>query len=97
MGVRMNKTQLISRLSEETSFSKKDVTRILESFTKIIERNLKKGEKVSITGFGTFLTSRRSERLGINPTDKRKIKIPSMTVPKFKPGKKLRQLVRSSG
>ena len=35
MGVRMNKTQLISRLSEETSFSKKDVTRILESFTKI--------------------------------------------------------------
>ena len=57
-----NKTQLISRLSEETSFSKKDVTRILESFTKIVERHLKQGEKVSITGFATFLTSRRSER-----------------------------------
>ena len=96
MGVRMNKTQLISRLSEETSFSKKDVTRILESFTRTIERNLRAGIKVSITGFGTFLVARRSERLGINPTDKCKIKIPAMTVPKFKAGKKLRELVRSS-
>ena len=48
----MNKSELINSLSEETAFSKKDVTRVLDSLTRIIERTLKKGEKVSITGSG---------------------------------------------
>ena len=56
----MNKTELIDSLSEETTFSKKDITRVLESFTRVIERALKKGEKVSITGFGTFMISKRA-------------------------------------
>ncbi len=91
----MNKTEIISCLSEETTFSKKDVTRVLESFTRIIERTLKKGEKVSLTGFGTFSISRRPARKGINPATKQRIDIPAISVPKFKAGKNLRELVRS--
>ena len=53
----MNKNELINSLSEETTFSKKDVSRVLDSLTRIIERTLKKGEKVSITGFGGFWIS----------------------------------------
>jgi DNA-binding protein HU-beta len=91
----MNKTEIINCLSEETTFSKKDITRVLESFTRVIERALKKGEKVSITGFGTFMISKRAARKGINPATKQRINIPAMSVPKFKAGKNLRELVRS--
>lgn len=91
----MNKTELIGCLSEETTFSKKDVTRLLESFTRIIERTLKKGEKVSLTGFGTFSISHRPARKGINPSTKERIDIPAISIPKFKPGKGLRDTIRS--
>ena len=53
----MNKTDLINALSEETTFSKKDVSRVLDALTRIVERALKQGQKVSITGFGSFLIS----------------------------------------
>lgn len=90
----MNKTELIDVLSEETTFSKKDINRVLDSLVRIIERCLKKGEKVSITGFGSFWISERSARKGINPATKEKIDIPSVNVPKFKAGKNLREIVR---
>ncbi|MCL4380513.1 HU family DNA-binding protein [Candidatus Dependentiae bacterium] len=90
----MNKSELINALSEETNFSKKDVTRVLDAVTRIIERSLKKGVKVSITGFGTFSTSLRPARKGINPATKQKINIPAVCVPKFKAGKNLKELVR---
>ena len=90
----MNKSELIDSLSEETAFSKKDVSRVLDSLTRIVERTLKKGEKVSITGFGSFWISERSARKGINPATKQKISIPAVVVPKFKAGKNLREVVR---
>lgn len=91
----MNKSELINSLSEETAFSKKDVSRVLDSLTRIIERSLKKGEKVSITGFGSFWISTRPERKGINPTTKERINLPAVNIPKFKAGKNLREVVRS--
>ena len=91
----MNKSELINELSEETTFSKMDVTRVLDSFTRVISRALRKGEKVAITGFGTFWITCRPARKGINPATKQRINIPAMSVPKFKPGKSLRELVRS--
>jgi len=92
----MNKSELINSLSEETTFSKKDVSRVLESLTRIIERTLRKGEKVSITGFGSFWTSRRPARKGINPATKERINLPEVNVPRFKAGKNLREVVRSA-
>lgn len=91
----MNKTQLIDALSEETTFSKKDISRVIDSLTRIIERSLKKGEKVSLTGFGTFSVNRRPARNGINPATKQKIKIPASNIAKFKAGKNLREVVKS--
>lgn len=92
----MNKSELINALSEETLFSKKDVARVLDCLTRVIERSLKKGVKVSLTGFGTFCTSVRPARKGINPSTKQKINIPAVCIPKFKAGKNLKELVRHS-
>ncbi len=92
----MNKNDLISSLSEETAFSKKDIAKILSTLTRIVERTLKTGEKVSITGFGTYWLSRRPARLGINPATKERINLPAINVPRFKPGKHLRDEVRSA-
>jgi len=90
----MNKSELINELSEETTFSKKDVTRVLDSLTRVIGRSLKKGEKVSITGFGSFWTSNRPARKGINPPTKQRTDLPAITVPRFKAGKNLRDVVK---
>lgn len=91
----MNKNELINELSEETCFSKKDVTRVVDSLTRIIGRTLKKGEKVSITGFGSFWISRRAARKGINPTNLQRIDLPESNVPRFKAGKVLREAVKA--
>lgn len=91
----MNKSELINSLSEETTFSKKDITRVLDGFTRIIERTLKKGEKVSLTGFGSWWISTRPPRKGINPATKQRIDLPAVNVPRFKAGKNLREVVRS--
>lgn len=91
----MNKSELINALSEETAFSKKDVSRVLDSFTRIVERTLKRGEKVAMTGFGSFWISKRPARKGINPATKEKINLPEVNVPRFKAGKNLRECVRS--
>ncbi len=90
----MNKSELINELSEETTFSKKDVTRVVDSLTRVIARILKKGEKVSITGFGSFWISKRPARMGINPASKERIHLPAVVVPRFKPGKNLREVVK---
>ena len=90
----MNKNELISELSEETAFSKKDISKMIASFTRVVERTLKKGEKVSIAGFGSYWVSRRPARIGINPATKERITLPAIRVPRFKPGKRLRDEVR---
>jgi len=91
----MNKSELINALSEETAFSKKDVSRVLDSFTRIVERTLKRGEKVAMTGFGSFWISKRPARKGINPATKERIQLPEVNVPRFKAGKNLRECVRT--
>ena len=92
----MNKNELINELSEETTYSKKDVTRVVDSLVRIIGRTLKKGQKVSITGFGSFSLSHRSARTGINPTNLQRINLPATNVPKFKAGKGLREVVKAA-
>ncbi|MBL4587960.1 HU family DNA-binding protein [Candidatus Babeliales bacterium] len=92
----MNKSELIEAISEETTYSKKEVIRFLTSFTKIIERTLKKGDKVSLTGFGTYWSSTRPERTGINPATKEKIILPEVRVPRFKAGKQFKEQIKIS-
>jgi DNA-binding protein HU-beta len=91
----MNKTELINALSEETVTNKKEVTRILDGLLRIIARGIKKGQRVQISGFGTFTITRRPARKGINPATKEPIALPEVFVPKFKPGKHLKEMVRA--
>lgn len=91
----MNKTELINSLSEETTFSKKDVSRVLEGLVRIVERTLKKGDKLQWSSFGTFSVSRRPARMGINPSTKERIQLSETIVAKFKPGKNLKEVVKS--
>lgn len=91
----MNKSQLIDSLSEETAFSKRDVTRFLDSLSRTVQRALRNGDKVQWASFGTWSVSHRPARKGINPATKQRIDLPAINVPKFKPGKALREIVRS--
>lgn len=91
----MNKTDLINALIEETTLNKRDVVRVLETLTRILERTLKKGDKVQWSKFGTFEVARRPARRGINPSTKERIDLPESVVTKFRPSKNLKEVMRS--
>jgi len=90
----INKDTLVHSIVEKTELSKKDVEAVLESFIDEVTAELSKGNKVTLTGFGTFKVSKRAAREGINPQTKAKITIPAMTVPKFTAGKTLKEAVK---
>jgi DNA-binding protein HU-beta len=91
----MNKTDLINCLSEETAFPKSEVIKFLDSMIRILERNLKKGNKVQLAGFGTFSVTRRAPRVGINPSTKERIQLPASVIVRFRSGKHLKENVKS--
>ena len=90
----INKDALVHAIMGKTEQSKKDVEAVLETMIDQITAELGKGNKVTLTGFGTFKVSNRAAREGINPQTKAKIMIPAMTVPKFTAGKTLKEAVR---
>jgi DNA-binding protein HU-beta len=89
----MNKASLIELMAKDTKLSKTACKGCLESFIKAVETSLKKNKTVVLTGFGTFTVMKRKERVGVNPATGAKMKIPARKVPKFRAGKKLRDLV----
>jgi DNA-binding protein HU-beta len=90
----VNKDALVHAIVAKTDLSKKDVEAVIESFVDEVTGELRKGNKVTLTGFGTFRVSNRAAREGINPQTKAKITIPAMTVPKFTAGKALKEAVK---
>ena len=89
----MNKSELIVAISEKTSESKKAAEANLDAITDIITEELKNDGKVQLVGFGSFETRKRAARKGRNPRTKEEITIPASTVPAFKAGKALKELV----
>ncbi len=89
----MNKAELITAISDATDYQKKDIDAILNAYVKVVTNALKKGDKVQLVGFGTYEVSKRSARVGRNPQTGKEIKIPATKVPKFKPGKALKDAV----
>jgi DNA-binding protein HU-beta len=83
----MNKVELVEAMAEKTGMSKKDAEAALKAFTGIIQNELKKGEKVSLVGFGTFEVAKRAARKGRNPQTGEEMKISASKSPKFKAGK----------
>ena len=92
-GVVMNKAELIECMAEDTKLSKTACKSAVESFINSIEKTMKNGDSVVLTGFGTFSVVSRKKRTGINPATGKKMEIPARKVPKFKPGKKLKDVV----
>jgi DNA-binding protein HU-beta len=90
----MNKSELVDAVAEKSGLSKKDVAGAIDAFQEVIGETLVKREKVALVGFGTFQTSDRKAREGINPKTGEKIQIAACTVPKFVVGKALKQKVR---
>jgi len=91
----VNKDALVSAIATKTDLSKKAVEGVIEAFEEMVTEEIRKGNKVTLTGFGTFKVSNRAAREGINPQTKAKIQIPAMTVPKFTAGKALKEAVKA--
>lgn len=89
----MNKAELVAAVAEKAGLSKKDAEASVKAFTDVIAEELKKGEKVTLVGFGTFEVSQRAERVGRNPQTKQTITIPASKAPKFKAGKALKDAI----
>jgi DNA-binding protein HU-beta len=91
---KMTKAELIAQMADSAKISRAAATKAMGSFLGGVIGSLKKGQKVSLVGFGTFTTSKRRARVGRNPRTGEEIKIPAMRVPKFMAGKALKAAVR---
>ena len=90
----MNKSELISMVSEKTEMSKKDTEKVVSAVLDCIMDELARGEKVQLVGFGTFEVRERKEREGRNPATVATITIPALKVPVFKAGKSFKEKVK---
>ena len=86
----MNKTELIEHIAYNTNLSKMGAASALDAALSAVRKTLQKGGTVSLVGFGTFSVSKRAARTGRNPRTGEAIKIKASKVPKFTPGKPLK-------
>lgn len=91
----MNKTELIASMAEKAEISKKDAEKALIAFTNVVIDTLVDGDKVAITGFGTFDVVERAARIARNPQTGESIEIGASKYPKFKAGKALKDAVKA--
>ena len=86
----MNKSELIEVIAKEASMSKKDAEAAVNAYNKAVTDALKKGDKVTLVGFGTYEVRERAAHEGKNPRTGETLRIPAAKVPAFKPGKTLK-------
>ena len=92
----MNKTELVEAIAKQAGLSKKASDDAVKAFVETVTKELKKGEKVTLIGFGTFEVSKRSARKGRNPQTGATMKIKASKAPKFKAGKALKDAVNGA-
>ncbi|HOS88332.1 MAG TPA: HU family DNA-binding protein [Candidatus Pacearchaeota archaeon] len=90
----MTKDDIIEAIVQKTAMAKKDAAEAVNTVLEEITKTLSKGGEVVLTGFGTFKVNRRAAREGRNPKTGEKLQIPATNVPKFKPGKGLKDAVK---
>ena len=90
----MNKGELIDAMAADTGLTKTQATACLDSMMTAIRKALKKGDKVTLVGFGTYSVSKRAARTGRNPQTGKAIKIPAAWTPKFRAGSEFKALVK---
>lgn len=89
----MKKSEIIAAVAEKASCTKKDADKVFSAVIDTITEALTNGEKVSITGFGTFEVRNRAAKDAINPATKEPIHVPAKKVPAFKAGKALKEAI----
>ena len=89
----MNKEELISEISKKAKVSKKEASLVLSAAMESIQKSVKKGNKVTLVGFGTFSSKKRAARMGRNPQTGKAITIAAKTVPSFSAGKSFKALL----
>lgn len=90
----VSKADLVDQIAGETGLSKKDVKAVIDGMLGHVTTRLKSGEKVQLTGFGTFEVRERKARSGVRPGTTDRIEIPASKYPAFKPGKGLKDSVQ---
>ena len=90
----MNKADLIQIIAKEAGITNKQADEAITAFVEAVKKSLKKGKRVSLVGFGSWEVKKRKARNGVNPQTGKKIKIPATKVPKFNPGKELREKIK---
>ncbi len=91
----MSKQDIINAIADAAGITKRSAASALDALVTLVTKELKKGNSVTITGFGTFKVSNRAARTGVNPRNPtQRISIPAMKVPSFKAGKTLKDAVR---
>jgi len=91
----MNKAELAEKMAAQVQLTKKQAEEAIEAIVQIIIGELKAGNEVTITGFGSFSARQRAARMGVNPQNPaEKMQIPAVTVPKFKAGKSLKDALK---
>ncbi|HEY4653556.1 MAG TPA: HU family DNA-binding protein [Cyclobacteriaceae bacterium] len=85
----MNKAELVTKIAEDAGITKAQAGAALDSFFEGVSKTLKKGDKLTLVGFGTFSVSKRAARVGRNPQTGEAIKIKAKKVARFKAGKEL--------
>ena len=87
----MNKSDIVSAVAQSSGVAKKDVERVLNAAIDAMSQALIRGEKVQLSGFGTFEVKTRQARVGRNPHTKEQVQIPATRVPQFKPSQGLKE------
>ena len=90
----MNKTEFLRAVAEKSCMSIKDATNVFNSVLAVITEELQKGEKITITGFGTFKSIVRKSKDCRNPHTGEQIRVPERTVPHFKPGNSFKDALK---
>lgn len=89
----MNKTELIDAIARDSGLTRVDSARAVDSLVSTVQKTLKKGDEVALTGFGKFSVVKRGARTGRNPSTGQTIKIRASKAPKFTPGATLKTAV----
>lgn len=90
----MTKAELVWIMKKDASISKAAAEKALQSFVNAVTKALKRGDKLTLPGFGTFSVAKRKARMGRNPQTGKEIKIPAKKVPRFKPGNLFKNAVK---
>jgi DNA-binding protein HU-beta len=90
----MNKNEIINEVTRKTGLSRREAEVGIQTMLDMIAKEITKGGKVTLTGFGTFDVGKRKARSGVNPRTGKPIKIPASKMPRFKPSRIMRDKIK---